>query len=230
MQMTTNILKFVKQHLFVSINGNDWLIDTGAPSSFGDIQELEIHGKQFSISDDYSGLTATKLSEHLDHQTIGLIGTDILNTFNILFDVAGKKISFTLEKIKLNGEELPITQVMGIPIVTAVISGAEKAMFLDTGAQISYLQNEALSTYPAAGTMEDFYPGIGAFQTDTYLVDVNLGNQELNLRCGILPELLGMTLMMAGTEGIIGNELFIDRLVGYFPQDKCIILAGKKDS
>ena len=228
--MTTNILKFVKQHLFISINGNDWLIDTGAPSSFGDIDELEIHGKQFSISDNYSGLTATKLSEHLDHQTIGLIGTDILNTFNILFDVAGEKISFSLENINLNGEVLPITQVMGIPIVTAQISGAEKAMFLDTGAQISYLQNEALSTYPAAGTMEDFYPGIGAFQTDTYLVDAKLGNQELTLRCGTLPELLGMTLMMAGTEGIIGNELFIDRIIGYFPQDKCIIVADKKDN
>jgi len=77
--MITKELKFLKGHLFVSIDGNDWLIDTGAPSSFGDIQELEIAGKDFLLSNEFSGLTATKLTGHVDHTTVGLIGTDILN-------------------------------------------------------------------------------------------------------------------------------------------------------
>ena len=41
---------------------------------------------------------------------------------------------------------------MGIPIVTAQIGGRAYRMFFDTGAQISYLQSDALKTFPAAGT------------------------------------------------------------------------------
>ena len=41
---------------------------------------------------------------------------------------------------------------MGIPIVTAEIGGRANRMFFDTGAQISYLQSDALKTLPAAVT------------------------------------------------------------------------------
>jgi hypothetical protein len=41
---------------------------------------------------------------------------------------------------------------MGIPIVTAQIGGRAHRMFFDTGAQISYLQSDALKTFPAAGS------------------------------------------------------------------------------
>ena len=223
--MFTTDLNFLNGHLFVSIDSNDWLLDTGAPSSFGDIQEFQIADRDFTISNDLAGLTASLLSGHVDHNTVGLIGADILNTFSILFDVANKKISFSLDKVELDGDTLEINEVMGIPIVTALIGGEEKQMFFDTGAQISYLQNQSLNEYPSAGVMDDFYPGIGEFQTETYMVDALLGTQQLTLRCGSLPELLGMTLMMAGSEGIIGNEVMVDRVVGYFPKQKQLVFG-----
>jgi hypothetical protein len=37
---------------------------------------------------------------------------------------------------------------------------------------------------------------------------------EFTLRCGALAGLLGATLMMAETDGIIGKEVFRDRSVG----------------
>ena len=39
---------------------------------------------------------------------------------------------------------------------------------------------------------------------------------EFMLRCGSLPGLLGMTLGLASTVGIVGNEVCAGHKVGYF--------------
>ena len=41
---------------------------------------------------------------------------------------------------------------MGIPIFTAQIGGRAYRMFFLTGTQISYIQSDALKTFPAAGS------------------------------------------------------------------------------
>ena len=97
-------------------------------------------------------------------------------------------------------------------------------MFFDTGAQISYLQDEMLSSFPNAGEMTDFYPGIGQFQTNTHNINLVAGESTFTVRSGRLPDLLGMTLMMAGTQGILGNQILYDRRVGYFPRRKKLVL------
>jgi hypothetical protein len=113
---------------------------------------------------------------------------------------------------------------MGIPILTARISDSDYRMFFDTGAQISYLQDDAITGFPPAGSVTDFYPGVGQFQTDTYQVQVGLGDCAFTLRCGTLPGLLGVTLMMADTSGIIGNQITENRVVGYFPRRNVLCL------
>jgi hypothetical protein len=113
---------------------------------------------------------------------------------------------------------------MGIPIVRADIRGIGYRMFLDTGAQISYFQHDSLASFPTAGLVTDFYPGFGQFQTETYHVDMTLGGVQVTLRCGVLPPLLGATLLMAQTEGIIGNQVFRGRRVGYFPRRSLLVL------
>ena len=45
-------------------------------------------------------------------------------------------------------------------------------MFFDTGAQISYFQSPSLKDFPSNGTVKDFYPAIGEFETETYLLDL----------------------------------------------------------
>lgn len=97
-------------------------------------------------------------------------------------------------------------------------------MFFDSGAQISYFQDESLTTFPSAGTITDFYPGFGQFQTETHLVDLILEEARYTLRCGALPGLLGMTLLMANTEGIIGNEILLNHTVGFFPRRQQLVL------
>ena len=62
------------------------------------------------------------------------------------------------------------------------------------------------------------------FETETYSAKVTLGNVQFSLRCGTLPQLLGMTLMMGGTQGILGNDIFRDRKIGYFPRRGLLVI------
>jgi hypothetical protein len=114
---------------------------------------------------------------------------------------------------------------MGIPIVTVWIRGTSCRMFFDTGAQISYLQNDEIrASFPAIERVTDFYLGMGQFETDTHRVDIALGSLDLTIRCGRLPGILGAMLMMAGTEGVIGNEILMKRKSGYFPRRNLLVL------
>jgi hypothetical protein len=118
---------------------------------------------------------------------------------------------------------------MGIPILTAEIASTEYRMFFDTGAQISYFQEDTLTDFPNAGTVKDFYPGVGQFQTDTYQVQVSFGDCVFSLRCGKLPGLIGATLMMAKTLGIIGNQIMENRTMGIFHVEKCFACEQQND-
>jgi hypothetical protein len=222
--MHDSILKYQKGHLFVEFAEDDWLLDTGAPTSFGSTH-FRIDGRDFPVPSNYMGLTAAQLTGYVDHLTAGIIGADILNEFDILIDMKHERVSFSSEPIVLEGETIKTDEFMGIPIILAKISGAERRMFFDTGAQISYFQDDSLDTFPASGTITDFFPGMGQFQTNTYRVNATLGNLRYDLCCGSLPLLLGMTLMMADTEGIIGNEILHDRIAGYFPRRKQLVLG-----
>lgn len=217
-------LAFDKGHLFVKIDGSHWLLDTGAPTSFGS-REIAIADEDFAIPEDYMGLTAGELSGHVDHSVSGILGADILNNFDILIDIRNAKISFTREEISLGGETLEMADFMGIPIIEVEIGGVGRRMFFDTGAQVSYYQDESLCSYPAIGSISDFYPGFGEFQTDTYRVDARIGATRFELCCGSLPGMLGMTLSMAGVDGIIGNEIISDHVLGYFFRRQKLVMT-----
>ena len=148
-------LRFEKDHLFLVINGDDWLLDTGAPASFG-IKNVSIGDQVFDIPESYMGLSAGQLSGYVDHSTAGILGADILNTFDLLIDIRNGRISFTREEASLEGEILGMTDFMGVPVIQARIGELDRKMFFDTGARISYFQDESLDTYPALGTSDRF--------------------------------------------------------------------------
>lgn len=211
-------------HLFVELDGELWLLDTGAPTSFGTYPSLSIAGKQFSLGTDYLGLNAATLSEFVGVRCVGLLGADVLNQFDHIFDTAGGQLTVSTAELSHSGQSVRLEKFMGIPIVTVCIGGEDYRMFFDTGAQISYFQDDSLMEFPFAGNVADFYPGIGRFQTGTYEVPVSLGGVTFILRCGMLPGLLGMTLMKANTKGIVGNAILANRTVGYFPRRDLLVL------
>lgn len=217
-------LKFQDGHLYLELDGALWLLDTGAPRSFGIARNLVLADEPFSLGTNYLGLTAATLSQFVGVPCAGLLGADVLGRFDHLFDIAGGRLTISSAELSLHGSRIPLDEFMGIPIVTARIGNCDYRMFFDTGAQFSYFQNETRSWFPAAGRVTDFYPGVGQFQTDTHEVPVSLGEITFTLRCGSLPGLLEMSLMMAGTQGILGNAILADRTVGYFPRRRLMVL------
>lgn len=215
--MQQNPLLISEGHIFAKLDGGLWLVDTGAPTSFG-AGEFQLDGRNFRPASSYAGLTAESLSDLVRIPCTGLIGADILKQFDHLFDCSKGIWSISTEELEAEGNTITLEHFMGIPIAAAEIAGDRHRVFFDTGAQLSYLQSDSIGNFPLAGRTEDFYPGVGRFETETNMVEMDLGGQTYNLRCGRLPELLGATLMMAGTSGIVGNAVMMDRITGYFPR------------
>ncbi len=214
-------------HLFVEVDGELWVLDTGAPSSFAARGTVTFAGETFDVGRSFLGLDAAALSDFVGVECAGLLGADVLGRFDFILDAPAGTLEASTSDLELSGVAIPLDEFMGIPIVSARVRGRDYRLFFDTGAQISYLQDDEMrSAFPAAGTITDFYPGMGRFETDTHMVDVVLGELEVCLRCGALPGLLGMTLMMAGTQGIIGNEVLRERRAGYFPRKGMLVLGS----
>lgn len=217
-------LKVQQGHLFVDVGGEPWLLDTGAPMSFGASRKLTIAGEHFSLDASYLGLTAATLSQFVGVPCVGLLGADVLNRFDSIIDTAAGSLVVSTAELSHDGQSISLDDFMGIPIVTARIGDRDYRMVFDTGAQISYFQDESLTQFPFAGKVTDFYPGLGQFEVDTHDVPISIGGIGFMVRCGALPGLLGMTLMMADAEGIIGNSILMGRRVGYFPRRRAIVL------
>lgn len=215
-------LHFERGHLFIELDDEKWLIDTGAPNTFG-ARAFVINGQRVEPLTSDRGLNAETLSRYVQVSCVGLIGVDVLNRFDHLFDVSGQTLTVSDEQLPHNGTAVDLDAFIGIPIVTAWIGGRDHRMFFDTGAQLSYLEDDALAGFPAAGSFEDFYPGIGPFRLETRRVGMSVGGIPFSLRTGALPEALGTALMMARTTGIISNAVMADRVVGYFPRRRRMV-------
>ena len=112
------------------------------------------------------------------------------------------------QEIDVDGTQIGISTFMEIPIVELSIDNRNLKFFLDTGAKLSYLSASLTTNYQSIGTEEDFYPGVGKFQTDCFEIPTSLGESSFVVKYGNLPTLLQMTLLMGGTDGIIGSDFF----------------------
>lgn len=101
-------------HLFARIGGRDWIVDTGSPISFGDEAVLQLAGQSFDVANGYMGLTADALSDFIGHPAEGLIGTDILNHFDVVFDTDAGLLTLAYEELpsRHEGVSLPLSFFM----------------------------------------------------------------------------------------------------------------------
>ena len=221
----THVLPLALQngHLFTRIDDHDWLLGTGAPQSFGQVPTLVIADQGFNLNNHYGTLDATSLSAFVGHETAGIIGVDILNRFDVLFDVPQGRLTLATEQLDCAGNRIAMDQVQGIPVIPVTINGTPLRMFLETGAQVSYWQDRSLTSFPPAGPVTDFYPGIGQFQVETHGVVVTIGGAAFTIRCGKVPAVMAPVLRQTRTNGIIGNQLFQNRVVGFFPRKRQVV-------
>lgn len=201
-------IQLFKGHPIINDGENRILIDTGAPSTIHASDRLSFCSESFGCSTNYMGLTVSKISDMLGTEITTLLGADILSDFKILLDYQNQVIGFNKQEIDIDGTQANISNFMGIPIIKMTIDNQELKFFLDTGAKLSYLSDSLTSNYESVGTDEDFYPGVGKFQTECFEIPTVFGDNEFVVKYGNLPTLLQMTLMLGGTDGIIGFDFF----------------------
>lgn len=197
-----------KGHPIINDGENIILIDTGAPSTIHASNNLIFCSDNYNCSTNYMGLTVTKISEMLGTEITTLLGADVLSNLKILFDYKNGVVEFNKEEITFEGTEIDISNFMGIPIIELSVDNQKLKFFLDTGAKLSYLSDSITSNYESIGTDEDFYPGVGKFETNCFEIPTSFGDNNFIVKYGNLPTLLQMTLMIGGTDGIIGFDFF----------------------
>jgi hypothetical protein len=154
------------------------------------------------------GLTVSKLSDLLGMKITTLLGADILSEYKILFDYKNEVVEFNKQEIPFDGSETSISNFMGIPVVQLSIDNQKLKFFLDTGAKLSYLSKSITNKHVSIGTDEDFYPSVGKFETECFEISTSFETKNFIVKYGNLPPLLQMTLMLGGTDGIIGFDFF----------------------
>jgi hypothetical protein len=226
MSVTEYGLSFEMGHLFAEIEGKKFVLDTGSPMSMASSPGLNFRGKDLRLPGNVVGLTPLQLSGFIGTEVHGLLGTDVLNEEDLLLDFEHGKLVIPGAPLPMEGEAIPFRPVMGVPLVEAVVDGQVYGFFFDTGARISYFQEEdVLAKGPKVGAEEDFYPGFGRFSTETYRLEVKLGSRAFSLVTGTLPAMLGLSLSIAEADGILGNEILQGlKSLAYMPGRNRIVM------
>lgn len=201
-------IQLFKGHPIINDGENRILVDTGAPSTIHASDSLNFCSESFRCSTNYMGLSVSNISEMLGTEITTLLGADILTDYKILLDYKNQVIEFSKQEIEIDGIQADISNFMGIPIIKMTVDNQELKFFLDTGAKLSYLSDSLTRNYESIGTDEDFYPGVGKFQTECFEIPAVFGDDKFVVKYGNLPILLQMTLMLVGTDGIIGFDFF----------------------
>jgi hypothetical protein len=212
-------------HLFLMLDGERWLLDTGSPVSFGNREKIAISGVDFQIPHGYMGMNIESVSNLINVSCRGLLGVDILNNFDVIFDLPCSRMTLSGGKLDLEGARIPLEFSMGVPVIDVKIHNTSWRMVFDSGAQVSYYEDERIRTFPPAGQFVDFFPGIGGFTVDAYHVRMQIGTTEYQLSCGSLPGLLGMALGLLNVDGVLGNEICSTNRIGYFPKREQLVIG-----
>ena len=201
-------IELFKGHPIIKSGNAIVLIDTGAPSTIHSSDTFNFCDDTYESTTHYMGLTVQKISDMLGTGITTLLGADILSNYKIMLDYKNEAVTFSKSEISFEGSEVKISNFMGIPIIELSIDHQKLKFFLDTGAKLSYLSNNITKNYESIRTEEDFYPGVGQFETECFEILTQLENKDFTVTYGNLPPLLQMTLMLSGTNGIIGFDFF----------------------
>ena len=201
-------LSLYKGHPIIKEGDLTILIDTGSTSTIHISEGLRFLSSSYRCSTNYMGLTVSEISDMLGTEISTLLGADILKEYSLLIDYKNKVIGFSEQKIDTEGQEVPVSNFMGVPIIELKIKDQELKFFLDTGAKLSYLPSNITENYESAGTEEDLYPLLGKFKTQYYEISTKIGDNTFMAKYGNLPSLLQGSLELAGVDGIIGHDFF----------------------
>ena len=194
-------------HLIIELDGNSLLLDTGAPYTIANKGVIKFCNSNDPAAKNMTGVTITNISDLLKRKIDVLLGNDVLSLYHIRISRSVNTVNVNREIIDDVGITIPFEFLMGVPVIELKVENKMKKFFFDTGAQLSYVNKEAVVNHQMLGVKKDFYPLIGEYETNFYELDAEIARNDHKMQFGVLPELIGMTLTIAGVDGIIGTEL-----------------------
>lgn len=194
-------------HWLVDIGDARYLIDTGSPTSLGEIPVALIGQRGPARPDGSANASTASLVELVGTPFVGLIGMDVLGGLDLEFSVPERRLTVAEAPVERLGSE-PITTLAGVPIVAVGVGEESVRLFLDTGAPLSYLHRRLANLFERLDDAEDFHPLMGRFVVPTHRACLRFGDTSRTLRAGVMPPLLEAALDAVGVAGILGTEAF----------------------
>lgn len=202
---------------FIEENENIIFIDTGAPLTIHKTNELIFNSKTYQCVTSFFGSTVDSLSKLVGKNFTTLLGMDILSNYYVLFDYKNKIVKFSEDEINIDGKEAKFIRTyffmmeITVPLVEFKIDNVPLKFHIDTGAKISYLQEEITRKYTDIGIKEDYHPAYGKFSTKCYKILTSIDGEEFWVKFGNLPDMLNYFL--GNADGIIGYDFFSNFLL-----------------
>jgi hypothetical protein len=113
------------------------------------------------------------------------------------------------------GNDLPVEQLMGTPVLKFRFPNGQMRALFDTGAKFCYAPRTAVADLEPVNHVKDFHVLTGPFETDIYEIDVEIAAHQFKVTCGALPETLSKLVKgMTGIEWIIGADLLRQGAIG----------------
>lgn len=229
MAITTFPIEIIKGAPVFKDKGNIILLDTGAPKTIHTSTELNFLDKNFNVITTYGSINMQTISGNMETPITTLLGMDILKDYKIIFDYKNLEISLhTADVEDVQGEEIPMTNHLGIPVIEVAPADKYIPMFLDSGAHLSYVKSVHTQYHKNFGETEDFHPTIGKFTTTKFLSSSRIGEHYIEVFYGNLPsQLVSFLSLINGDNGILGYDFFAKfKLCLDMKKNKVTILEG----
>lgn len=226
--MATYPLHLQGGHLFVEINQQRWLFDTGTAISFGSAPSLTIAERTFALKPIMTGkpgkpiIGVPKLVQFLGTPCAGLLGMDIIGEFDWTLNAAKRTCTATTEATPIRDRSVALQAENGMLGIQAEIRDRAYRLRVDTGFQLTFLEHPVIENFPSAGKGRDFHVYFlgGWFLTDSFHVPMKLGAEFAadNLHTGRLPASLRKDILPADYDGILGAEFFSRHYLAFAPR------------
>ena len=209
--------KRIGSHLFVEVDNELLLVDTGSAESFTEGKARAL-APGLRIAHHSSLIVETgELRRAVGVPALGMLGMDILGRCDVVFDLPGGHLTLNLLPIARPDAAHALRSVMGIPVLDLPYHegvgamAADFAVFLDSGAQHTYLPAQRIAA-TKIGKVHDYDPILGPINACLYETtrpgrEVP-GQFRVPDRFAAPPRGLTTLLGLAGVEGILGADAF----------------------
>jgi len=194
--------------LVAKIDDLDVLVETNLPMSIAKIPEWRFMDHGYKLPLEHEGVTCDELSNKLGIHVDIVLGMDILKDVYLRSDPGRGVISFSRQAMRSRGWRLDLDEQAGGLNCTLKAVGEDIRMRLVTGTRLSYIPEVFTEGLLPLGRQEGVIACQPAFETESFNLPVLLGNHELLLNCGILPEGVRQSLGLHPNEGILGASFF----------------------